>query len=75
MSDLAHGTLQLPIKIYVLWKSRVPKYFETQVNAFTIVFPIFMSGTFTLLISAHRYIKVIHSEYHERTVTNKLLTF
>ena len=37
--------------------------------------PIFMSGTFTLLISAHRYIKVIHSEYHERTVTNKLLTF
>ena len=61
--------------LYFSWKSSAPTYFEIQVNAFIIVFPIFMSGTILLLISADRYIKIVHSEYHERTVTNKLLTF
>ena len=74
MSDLTFGTVQIPIKIYLLRKSSVPTYFEFQLNAFTIAFPIFMSGTILLLISADRYIKVIHSEYHKRTITNKSLT-
>ena len=43
-------------------------------NSFTIAYLIFMSGTILLLISADHYIEVIHSECHERTATNKLLT-
>ena len=74
MSDLTFGVVQLPIQIYFFQRSSVPTCFEFQLNAFTIAFPIFMSGTILLLISADRYIKVIHSEYHKRTITNKLLT-
>ena len=74
MSDLTFGVVQLPIQIYFLQRSSVPTCFEFQLNAFTIAFPIFMSGTILLLISADRYIKVIHSEYHKRTITNKSLT-
>ena len=58
----------------LLSKSSVPTYFEIQLNAFTIAFPIFMSGAILFVMSVDRYIKVIHSEYHERTVTSKLLT-
>ena len=74
MSDLTFGVVQLPIQIYFFQRSSVPTCFEFQLNAFTIAFPIFMSGTILLLISADRYIKVIHSEYHKRTITNKSLT-
>ena len=74
MSDLTFGVVQLPIQIYFFQRSSVPTCFEFQLNAFTIAFPIFMSGTVLLLISADRYIKVIHSEYHKRTITNKSLT-
>ena len=73
MSDLTFGVVQLPIQIYVLRKSSVPTCFEFQLNAFTIAFPIFMSGAILFVISVDRYIKVIHSEYHDRTVTNKSL--
>ena len=74
MSDLTFGVVQLPIQIYLLQKSSVPTCFEFQINAFTIAFPIFMSGTILLVISADRYIIVINSEYHKRTITNKALT-
>ena len=73
MSDLTLGVVQLPIQIYLLQNSGVPTCFEFQLNAFTIAFPIFMSGIILLVISADRYIKVIHSEYHKRTITNKSL--
>ena len=73
MSDLTLGVVQLPIPIYLLQNSSVPTCFEFQLNAFTIAFPIFMSGIILLVISADRYIKVIHSEYHKRTITNKSL--
>ena len=73
MSDLTLGVVQLPIPIYLLQNSSVPTCFEFQLNAFTIAFPIFMSGIILLVISADRYIKVINSEYHKRTITNKSL--
>ena len=73
MSDLTLGVVQLPIQIYLLQNSGVPTCFEFQLNAFTIAFPIFMSGIILLVISADRYIKVIHSEYHKITITNKSL--
>ena len=61
MSDLTFGVVQLPIQIYLLQNSSVPTCFEFQINAFTIAFTIFMSGTILLVISADHYIKVIHS--------------
>ena len=61
MSDLTFGVVQLPIQIYLLQNSSVPTCFEFQLNAFTIAFTIFMSGTILLVISADHYIKVIHS--------------
>ena len=73
MSDLTLRVVQLPIQIYLLQNSSVPTCFEFQLNAFTIAFPIFMSGIILLVISADRYIKVIHSEYHKSTITNKSL--
>ena len=73
MSDLTLRVVQLPIQIYLLQNSSVPTCFEFQLNAFTIAFPIFMSGIILLVISADRYIKVIHSEYHKITITNKSL--
>ena len=74
MSDLTFGVVQLPIQINLLQKSSVPTCFEFQLSAFTIAFPTFMSGTILLVISADRYIEVIHSEYHKKTITNKSLT-
>ena len=74
MSDLTFGVVQLPIQIYLLQKSSVPTCFEFQLNAFTIAFPIFMSGTTLLVISADRYIKVIHCNFHKKSITNKSLT-
>ena len=74
MSDLTFGVVQLPIQIYLLQKSSVPTCFEFQLNAFTIAFPIFMSGTTLLVISADRYIKVIHCDFHKKSITNKSLT-
>ena len=74
MSDLTFGVVQLPIQIYLLQKSSVPTCFEFQLNAFTIAFPIFMSGTTLLVISADRYIKVIHCDFHKKSITKKSLT-
>ena len=73
MSDLTFGVVQLPIQIYILQKSSVPTCFEFQLNAFTTAFQIFMSGTILLVITADRYIKVMHCEFHKKTITNKSL--
>ena len=42
-SDLTFGVVQIPSKIYLLWKSSEPTCFEVQVSAFSMPFPICMS--------------------------------
>ena len=67
------GTGRLPSLIYILWKSNNPTCFEIQLNAFSMTFPICMSGTILYIISIDRYISIVHHEYYIKTATNKSL--
>ena len=74
LSDFTFGIVQLPSLIYILWKPNNPTCFEIQLNAFSMTFPICMSGTILCIISIDRYISIVHHEYYIRIVTNKSLT-
>ena len=74
VSDLTFGVVQIPSKIYLLWKSSAPTCFEIQLNSFSMTFPICMSGTLLCVISIDRYINIVHNRYYKRIVTKKSLT-
>ena len=73
VSDLTFGVVQIPSKIYLLWKSSEPTCFEVQLSAFSMSFPICMSFNLLCVISIERYIYVVHNRFYTRTVTKKLL--
>ena len=74
VSDLTFGVVQIPSKIYLLWKTSEPTCFEIQLNSFSMTFPICMSGTLLCVISIDRYINIVHNRYYKRLVTKKSLT-
>ena len=73
LSDMTLGAVQLPLEIYLIWKSGKPSCLEIDISQFLIVFPIAMSGNILCVIPIDRYIHVAHSIRHERIVTNKIL--
>ena len=75
VSDLAFGVVQLPSKIYLLWKSSAPTCFEVQLSAFSMSFPLGMSFNLLCVISIERYFNVVHNIFYTRIVTKKLLAF
>ena len=72
-NDLTIGVLQLPIQIYLLWKSRTPICLEVQLSAFSMAFPVCMSGNTLCAITIDRYLTVVHNRLYKRIVTNKSL--
>ena len=75
VSDLTFGVVQLPSKIYLLWKRSEPTCFEVQLSAFSMSFPLGMSFNLLCVISIERYIYVVHNRFYTRVVTKKLLAF
>ena len=73
VSDLTFGVVQIPTKIYLLWKSSEPTCFEVQLSAFSMSFPLVMSFNLLCVISIERYIYVVHNGFYARTVRKKLL--
>ena len=73
VSDLTFGVVQIPTKIYLLWKSSEPTCFEVQLSAFSMSFPLVMSFNLLCVISIERYIYVVHNGFYTRTVRKKLL--
>ena len=73
VSDLTFGVVQIPTKIYLLWKSSEPTCFEVQLSAFSMSFPLVMSFNLLCVISIERYIYVVHNAFYRRTVRKKLL--
>ena len=73
VSDLTFGVVQIPTKIYLLWKSSEPTCFEVQLSAFSMSFPLVMSFNLLCVISSERYIYVVHNGFYTRTVRKKLL--
>ena len=73
VSDLTFGVVQIPTKIYLLWKSSEPTCFEVQLSAFSMSFPLVMSFNLLCVISIERYIYVVHKGFYTRIVTKKLL--
>ena len=73
ISDLTIGAIQLPLQIYLLWKTSEPTCFEIQLSASSIAFPICMSGTLLCVISIDRYINVVSNQYYQKIVTKKSL--
>ena len=73
VSDLPFGVVQIPTKIYLLWKSSEPTCFEVQLSAFSMSFPLVMSFNLLCVISIERYIYVVHNGFYARTVRKKLL--
>ena len=73
VSDLTFGVVQLPTKIYLLWKTSEPTCFEVQLSAFSMPFPLVMSFNLLCVISIERYIYVVHKEFYTRIVTKRLL--
>ena len=72
-SDLTFGVVQIPTKIYLLWKTSEPTCFEVQLSAFSMSFPLVMSFNLLCVISIERYIYVVHNGFYTRTVRKKLL--
>ena len=73
VSDLTFGVVQIPTKIYLLWKSSEPTCFEVQLSAFSMSFPLVMSFNLLCVISIERYIYVVHNGFYTRTIRKKLL--
>ena len=75
LNDLTFGVVQLPIQVYLLWKSRKPICLEVQISAFSMAFPVCMSGNILCAITIDRYLTVVHNRLYKRIVTNKSLIF
>ena len=73
LSDLTFGIVQIPLQIYLLWKKDEPTCLEIQIRAFSIIFPLCVSGTNLFIISLDRYIYVAHDRIYKRIVSNKIL--
>ena len=73
LSDLTFGIVQIPLQIYLLWKKGEPTCLEIQIRAFSIIFPLCVSGTNLFIISVDRYIYVGHDSFYKRIVSNKIL--
>ena len=73
LSDLAFGVVQLPLQIYLIWKSSDPTCLEIQFSVFSITFPVSMSGNILCMIPIDRYINVAHNMNHKKFVTNRSL--
>ena len=73
VSDLTIGVVQLPMQIYVIWKSQDPPCFGIRLRAFSCTLPVWMSFTVLFLISLERYLNVVHNNYYKRVITNKSL--
>ena len=74
LSDLSYGAVQIPVQIYLSWKSHDPTCFEVVVGTISVTYPICLSGTLLCVISVDRYIRVVHKRYFQRIVTNKSLS-
>ena len=73
LSDMAIGAVQLPLEIYLVWKSGGPTCVEINLSQILLIFTITMSGNLLCVIPIDRYIHVAHSRRHERIATNKIL--
>ena len=73
MSDLTFGVVQIPSKIYLLWKSSEPTCFEVQLSAFSMPFPICISFNLLCIIAIERYVYVVYNGFYTKIVTKKLL--
>ena len=73
ISDLTFGVVQLPVKIYLIWKSRAPTCFEVKLSAFSTSFPICISGIILCVISIDRYINIVHNRFYTRTVNKTFM--
>ena len=73
LSDFTFGMFQLPLEIYVKWKSTYPTCLEIKLARFSRGFPICMSGTILFVISVDRYINVVHNSFHRKFVTKNFL--
>ena len=73
LNDLTFGVVQLPIQVYLLWKSREPICLEVQISAFSMAFPVCMSGSILCVITIDRYLTVVHNRFCKRIVTKKSL--
>ena len=65
--------VQLPVKIYLIWKSRAPTCFEVKLSAFSTSFPICISGIILCVISIDRYINIVHNRFYTRTVNKTFM--
>ena len=74
LSDLTFGLLQIPLQIYLLWKKGKPTCIEIQIRAFSIIFPLCVSGTNLFMISVDRYMYVAHDIFYKKIVSNKILS-
>ena len=74
LSDLSFGIIQLPYQIYLLWRYEKITCYQTTVQAFWFVFPIYVSGTTLLLISIERYMNVVKKKHYKKIIYNTTLT-
>ena len=73
VSHLTIGVVQLPMQIYVLWKSQDPPCSGIQLRRISCTFPVCMSFTILFLISLERCLNVVHNNYYKRVITNRSL--
>ena len=74
LSDLSFGIIQLPYQIYLLRRYEKITCYQTIVQAFWFVFPIYISGTTLFLISIKRYMNVAKKKYYKKIISNTTLT-
>ena len=67
------GAVQLPLEIYLIWKSDSPTCLEINLSQILLILTITMSGNILCVIPIDRYIHVAHSRNHQQIVTNKIL--
>ena len=75
LNDMTVGLVQLPMALYLRWKTSYPTCLEIQIGLVLLSFPTHMSAIILSAISIERYISVAHNRYYKSIATKKLLTF
>ena len=74
LSDLTFGIVQLPLQIYLIRKKTQLTELEIQARSFWYTFPGLLSGTALVVISAVRYLYVVHNSFYKKIASKITLT-
>ena len=74
VNDWTAGVVQLPMTLYLRWKTSYPTCLETKIGLVLLSFATHMSAILLNAILMERYLSVAHNRCYKNIATKKVLT-